>query len=100
MKQFLEMGGLVGVLHICFAVANDDEEATRAYLKSGMQVKWDAEMNCISSSEHMSRVRAKTSPIIDSVIREMEKQFYPDAAPYSIYHGFKLSDRQNKVTHG
>ena len=90
LKELLENGALIQKGNICSSLNRFDRGSVISYLKSGMLVDWDFEMNCIAkvkSSVYGSSIRIE---LIHLTIREMERQFSPKTVPLSLYHGLKV----------
>ena len=84
--KLLEMGMMIQERSICTAVNFLESSCLKLYLKSGMRVNWDDEMKCIA--KHVSTSTYK-SVLISMSIKELDRQYLPKKAPFSIYHGLK-----------
>ena len=86
--KLLEMGMMIQEGTICAAVNFLDSSCLIPYLKNSMRVNWDDEMKCIA--KHVSTSTYK-SVVISMSIKELDRQYLPKKAPFSIYHGLKCT---------
>ena len=95
-KRVLEMGTLIQEGSLCAAVNFWDTETWPLYIKSGMRVNWDDEMKCISKDHSTSDYKLR---LVKSAIEELDRQYLPEIAPSSVYHGLKKIDWLSHATY-